>query len=621
MNWTRRDLGRLTLGAGAMAVLPGALPGALRAGETTVAHGVSAFGDLKYPAGFPRFDYVNPDAPVGGTYSTGLTEITFDSFNGFILKGNPVAFLGLLFDSLMAGADDEPDSLYGLVAKSVEYPADRMWTAFDLRQEARFSDGTPITAEDVVFTFDILREKGHPSYRVQYAGVKGAEAEGPRRVRFDFHAEAPRRDLPMAVAGLSILSKAWYDTHDFTESSLVPPLGSGPYAIDSWETGRTIIYRRRPDYWGWHLPVNKGRWNYERIRLEYFRDRTAEFEAFKSGAYTYKEEFWSKQWATGYSFPAVERGDVVREVLPDNRPSGSQGYWFNTRREKFADPRVRHAIGLAFDFEWSNSRLFYDLYKRTVSFFQGGPMQAEGLPGPEELAILEPLADQLPPGVLDQPAYVPPVTNGSGRNRKGLQAAAKLLEEAGWGAVPGEMRRNARGETLSIEFLNTSPSFERITVPYIRNLRRIGIDANLRRIDAAQYQKRVEDFDFDIVTDRKAMSLTPGVELRDYFQSASANSKGSENLAGVANPAIDALIDRIERATSRPELTVAVKALDRVLRAMHIWVPQWHKGSHTLAYWDIYAHPAEPPRYGLGSIDIWWIDAQKEARLRSTVGN
>jgi len=363
MNWTRRDLGGLTLGAGTLAALPPALAAGLaRSAETTIAHGVSAFGDLKYPADFSRFDYVDPDAPVGGTFSTGVAEISFDSLNGYILKGNPEALVTLLFDSLMTSAYDEADSMYGLVASSIEYPDDRLWAAFEIRPEAKFADGSQITAEDVVFSLEALLEKGHPRFQVMLAAVTGATSESPSRVRSDFHPDAARRDLPMAVAGLPVFSKAWYTQYDFSESSLVPPLGCSPYEVESFETGRTITYRRREDYWGWHLPVNKGRWNFERIRLEYFRDRTAEFEAFKGGAFTYKEEFWSKQWATGYDFPAVTRNDVVRETLPDNRPAGTQGYWFNTRREKFADPRVREAIGLAFDFEWSNSRLFFDLY-------------------------------------------------------------------------------------------------------------------------------------------------------------------------------------------------------------------------------------------------------------------
>jgi len=619
MTWTRREVGRLAAGAGALALLPCA---PALAQESVVAHGVSAFGDLKYPADFTRFDYSTPDAPTGGTFSTGVGGGTFDSLNPFILKGYPATGMGRTFDSLMARADDEADGMYGLVAKSIEYPHDRVWCAFELRQEARFADGSPVTADDIVFTFEILRDNGHPSYRVLLAAVTGATAEGPLRVRFDFHPDAARRDLPMTVAGLSILSRKWFDSHDFAESSLTPPLGSGPYEVDmsAMEPGRTIAYRRRPDYWGWDLPVNRGRWHFEQIRWEYFRDRSAAFEAFKAGTYTFNEEFWSKLWATGYDFPAIERGDVVRDVTPDNNPSGAQGYWFNLRRKVFEDIRVRQAISMCFDFEWSNKTLFFDLYKRTDSFFEGGPMQAEGKPGPGELALLEPLSDQLPSGVLDDPAYVPPVNDGSGRNRQALRDAAALLDAAGW-AVSGGTRRKD-GADLTFEFLLVGEGFERITVPYIRNLERIGIKATVRTIDPAQYKRRMDDFDFDITVDRKLMSLTPGVELRDYFHSASANSKGSENLAGIASPAVDILIDAIERADSREKLTDAVKALDRVLRAMHIWVPQWHKGSHTIAYWDIYGRPPTDklPPYDLGVLDLWWIDPARFARLKDKVG-
>ncbi len=621
MIWTRRDVGRLAAGAGAIAALPLRLePGLAWAAETTISHGVSAFSDLKYPADFARFDYVNPDAPVGGAFSTGFGGSTFDSLNTHILKGNPAFGMGLTFDSLMTSADDEADSLYGLVARSIEYPADRLWAAFELREEARFSDGSPVTAEDLVFTFETLRDKGHPSFRLQLAAVTGVTVEGTLRVRYDFHPDSPRRDLPMTVAGLPILSKAYYQTRDFTKTTLEAPLASGPYMVEKAVPNRTITYRRRDDYWGWHLAVNQGRWNYGRIRFEYFRDRSASFEAFKAGTYTFNEEFWSKLWATGYDFPALQRGDVVRETIPDNTPSGSQGYWFNLRRERLQDPKVREAISISFDFEWSNSRLFYQLYNRTDSFFEGGPMQAAGKPTPGELALLEPLADQLPPGVLDDPAYVPPVSDGSGRNRKSLRRAAQLLDEAGWKVRDG-LRRNDRGETLAIEFLQTSGSaFDRITNPYIKNLNKIGFDARLREVDPAQYALRIETFDFDIVVSRKVMSLTPGVELRQYFHSDSANANGSQNFAGVASPVVDSLIDTIERSTDRRQLTNAVMALDRVLRAMQIWVPQWHKGTHTLAYWDIYGRPAVEPLLSLGEIDLWWIDPEKHARLKDRVG-
>jgi microcin C transport system substrate-binding protein len=617
MTWTRRDLGRLAAGVGAIAAMPTAVS---LGGATTVAHGVSAFGDLKYPAGFGHFDYADPDALVGGTFSTGVGGGTFDSLNPFILKGNPATGVGLTFDSLMVSAGDEPDAMYGLIASSVEYPADRLWATFEIRPEARFSDGSPITAEDVVFTFKTLREQGRPTYRVVLSAITAVTAESPLRVRFDFHPDAPRRDLPMTVASIGILSKAYYATTDFNQSTLDPPLGSGPYMveIEDLEPGRTIVYRRRDDYWGWHLPVNRGRWNFGHFRYEYFRDRSAGFEAFKNGTFTFTEEFWSKLWATAYDFPAIQRGDVIRDVLQDNNPSGAQGYWFNLRRKKFQDPRVRQALSLAFDFEWSNKTLFYGLYARTDSFFEGGPMQAEGKPTPGELALLEPLADKLPPGVLDQPAYSPVPTDGSGRNRAALRAAGKLLDQAGWEVIDGIRQKD--GERLEFEFLLVGEGFERITVPYVRNLERIGAKGTVRTIDPSQYNRRMDEFDFDITVSRKSMQLTPGVELKDYFHSRSANSPGSSNTAGLADPAVDALIDVIERTADRVLLTDAVKALDRVMRAMHIWVPQWHKGSHTIAYWDIYARPGLKPEYQRGVDDLWWIDPDKHARLKDQVG-
>ncbi|MEL6220446.1 MAG: extracellular solute-binding protein [Pseudomonadota bacterium] len=622
MNWTRRDLGKLSLSAGVLAAFPGAARQALAA--TTVAHGVSAFGDLKYPADFSHFDYAVPTAPKGGTFSMGFGGVTFDSLNAYILKGTPVQGMSLTTDTLMTGSADEADAMYGLVASAIEYDDERTFAVFDLRPEATFRDGTPLTADDVVFSFDVLREKGHPSYRAVLRGVASATVESPTRVRFDFKAEFARRDLPMAVAGLPIFSKSYFADRDFAEATLDAPMTSGPYEveIESLEPGRTMVYRRREDYWAADLPVNRGRYNFERIRIEYFRDRSAAFEGFKAGAYTFNEEFWSKLWATGYDFPAVQRGDIVRDVIPDNRPAGTQGYWFNLRREKFADPRVREALAISFDFEWSNKSLFYELYNRTDSFFEGGPMEAENQPSPEELALLEPLADQLPPGALDNPAYQPPKTDGSGRNRRNLRRAAKLLDEAGW-SVSGDVRKNAAGETLSVEFLSASPSFDRITGPYVQSLKRIGVDATMRRVDPAQYERRSEEYEFDIVVDRKSMSLTPGVELRNYFHSDSAATPGSQNLAGVASPVVDALIEKIETAPDRKSLSTAVKALDRVLRAMHIWIPQWNKASHHLAFWDIYGRPPAEmkPAYGRGVIDLWWIDEEKRARFGDKFGS
>ncbi len=597
----------------------GGQSGAADGQPTTVSHGVSAFGDLKYPPDFQHFEYANPDAPKGGTWSTGYGAVTFDSFNPFILKGNAAEGVsGLVFDSLMATAADEPDSMYGLIAETAELPGDRSWVAFDLRPEAVFQDGSPITADDVVFSFETLRDKGHPTYRVLLEPVTGVTAEGPRRVRYEFAADAAKRDLPMLVAGLPVFSKKYYTEHDFAESNLTPPLGSGPYRIGKWQAGQSTTFERVRDYWAAELPVNRGRWNFDEVRIEYYRDRSAAFEAFKAGAFRFNEEFSSQSWATQYTpeaFPAVASGAVKVEALPDNRPAGTQGFWFNLRRAKFQDPRVREAMALAFDFEWSNGTLFYDQYERTDSFFEGGPMQAEGPPTPGEKAILERFADKLPPELLSDAAYVPPVTDGSGRNRQNLHRAGELLEEAGWTVVNGVRQKD--GKPLEVEFLLGSDGFERIVAPYVKNLQKIGVTATIRQVDPSQYQKRMQDFDYDIVVSRKSMSLTPGVELRDYFGSASVDSPGSQNTAGIADPVVDGLIDIIERADSRATLTDAVKALDRVLRAKHIWVPQWHKGTHTIAYWDVFDRPAIKPLYDRGVTDLWWIDAEKLAALQA----
>ncbi|MEM6944966.1 MAG: extracellular solute-binding protein [Pseudomonadota bacterium] len=622
---TRRSFGGLGIAAGAVALSPGLIlpPRFAGAGAPrgVASHGISAFGELKYGPDFSHFDYVNPEAPVGGTFSTGFGGVTFDSLHPFVLKGNAAIGVSLTFDTLMTGGGDEPDAMYGLLAETAEIAEDGASVTFRLREEARFADGSPVTAEDVVWTFNTLLEKGHPSYALQFGNVTSVEALDELSVRFAFDPERPLRDMPMTVAALSILPKAWWEGRDFSDSTLDPLLASGPYEVALAEPGRRIVYRRRDDYWGWDLPVNRGRYNFGEIRIEYFRDRSAGFEGFKGGAYTFNEEFWSKLWATAYNFPAIERGDVVKETLPDNRPAGTQGYWFNLRREKFADARTREAIASVFDFEWSNRTLFFDLYTRTDSFFEGGGvLEAADAPSPAEIALLEPKASDLPPGVLESKAYVPPVTDGSGRPRRTLRAAAKLLDEAGWTIQDG-VRRNADGETLTVEFLLVGEGFERITTPYLKNLERIGVQGSVRTVDPASYKQRTDDFDFDLTVSRFAMSLTPGVELRDMFHSESVQSPGSDNLAGVSSPVVDSLIEVIERAQSREELNTAVSALDRVLRAMHIWVPQWSKAAHHIAYWDVYGKPQGKPAYSRGVIDTWWIDPEKQARLEDQVGN
>jgi microcin C transport system substrate-binding protein len=580
-------------------------------------HGLSVFGELKYPADFQHFDYVNPDAPKGGrmiTLGTGGAN-TFDNLNGFILKGDAAQGLDLLFDSLMVRAQDEPDAVYGLIAKSADVAADGMSVTFKLRPEAKFADGTPVTADDVVFSFKTLKEKGHPAIAQPLHDVVSAEALDPQTVRYTFKGTLTR-DLPIAVAQLPVLSKAYYSKQPFEETSLKPPLGSGPYRIKDFKPGTYITYTRRNDYWAKDLPVNRGRYNFDEIRYDYFRDRNIELEALKSGQVDFREEFSSVNWATGYDIPAVKDGRLIKALLPDNRPSGALGFFINTRLDKFKDPRVRLALDLVFDFEWSNKKLFYGLYKRTTSYFENSDMKATGLPTPEELALLNPYKDKLPSEVFGEP-YTPPVTDGSGNNRDNLKKARDLLIAAGWKPGADHMLHNAKGEPLTIEFLDFESAFERITVPYTDNLRRIGVNASWRLVDPSQYEQRVKSFDFDVTTQRYALRLTPGVEMRSYWGSDAAKTNGSFNLAGIADPVVDALIDKVIAAKSRTELTTATHAIDRVLRAGHYWVPHWYKASYSVAYWNKYSHPKVQPKYDEGVLDTWWFDPKKAAALSS----
>ena len=576
--------------------------------------GLSAFGDLAYPANFQHFAYADPDAPKGGTFSLvgwgGVT--TFNSLNNYILKGDAAQGLELLFDSLMVPAADEPDAVYGLVAESAEVADDGKSVTFYLRPEAKFADGTPLTAEDVVFSFDTLKNKGHPIYHQTLQDVAKAEALDPHTVRYTFSGDLVR-DLPLTVATLPIFSKAYYAARPFEETTLDAPLGSGPYLVDQVAQGRTIVYRRNPDYWAKDLPVNRGRWNFDKIRFEYFRDRTPAMEAFKAGAYDFREEFTAKVWATEYDFPAIRAGKVKKEVLADETPSGTQGFFLNTRREALKDPRVRQALDLAFDFEWSNRNMFYDQYTRTQSFFENSAMKAEGEPSEAERTLLAGLGVPVSAEALG-PAYLPARSDGSGQDRALLQKAGKLLDEAGW-TVKNGVRVNAQGEPLKLEILMFEQAFERIAAPYVKNLKLLGIDASIRMVDPAQYQQRLKDFDFDITTERYQMRNTPGVELRSYFGSAAAKMDGSLNLAGISDPAVDALIERVIAAKSRDELNTAARALDRVLRAGHYWVPHWYKASNNIAYWDKFSRPATKPRFDRGILDTWWYDEAKAAKL------
>lgn len=602
---------RFTSWLAAIALLPLFITGAV----SEPRHGLSAFGDLKYPSDFTKFNYVNPEAPKGGRLSTigtgGLT--TFNSFNAFILKGDAAQGLGSLFDSLMTRALDEPDAVYGLVAHSAEVAQDKMSVTFFLREEARFADGQPVTAEDVVYTVNTLKKHGHPNFAQQLRDVIMVEAIDPLTVRYSFRGETVR-DLPLVVATLPILSKAFYGTHAFTKTTLTPPLGSGPYMISDFKQGTYVTYKRREDYWGWHLPVNQGRYNFDELRYEYFRDRTAEFEALKAGVFDLREEFTAKDWSTGYDIPAVHDGRLIRDVLPDDRPSGAQGFFINTRRKKFQDRRVRRALDYAFDFEWTNKTYFYELYKRTHSFFENSDLKAAGEPSDAERNLLEPFRKHLMPEVFETP-YEPPESDRSGQDRNLLRTASKLLTSAGWMVRDG-MRVNDAGEPLTIEFMTFSPSFERILTPYIKNLKLLGIAATVRRVDPAQFAERAKSFDFDITTRRYVMQSTPGVELRSFWGSRAAEIKGSLNLSGIKNPTVDALIEKVVSAETREEMTEAARALDRVLRSENYWVSHWFKGKHTVAYWNKFGRPKFKPKYGRGIVDSWWYDPQKAAGLK-----
>jgi microcin C transport system substrate-binding protein len=595
----------LALGAGAAAAEP--------------RHGLSIFGELKYAPDFKHFAYVNPSAPKGGRMTlVGPAAIrSFDSFNGFILKGDAAQGLGLLYDSLMVGSGDEPASAYGLLAETADVAPDGRSVVFKLRPEARFADGSPVTAADVVFTVETLKTKGHPTYRILLRDVVEVKALDPLTVRFAFQGELVR-DLPLTVAGLSILPKAYYDTQPFDETTLKPPLGSGPYAIGDFKQGAHVTYKRRADYWAKDLPVNRGRNNFDELRFEYYQDRTAELESLKGGGIDLREEFTAKDWVTAYDTPAVRDGRLVKLTLPDETPSGAQGFFFNTRRAKFKDVRVRHALALAFDFEWTNKNFFYDLYTRTESYFENSDMKASGPPSPEELALLEPHRAKLPPEVFAAP-YAPPRTDGSGSDRKLLREAQRLLNAAGWKldtkASPPVLR-NDKGEALEVEFLSSGPTFERILAPYVKNLALIGVAATIRTVDSAQYQRRVKSWDYDVISTRFTLGLTPGVELFNFWGSEAADAEGSSNHSGIKDPVVDALIEKVIAARSRAELVTATRAIDRVLRAGHYWVPHWYKAAHHVAYWDKFDRPATKPKYARGILDTWWYDEARAARLR-----
>jgi len=592
-----------------------------------VTHAITTFGDApKYPADFSHLDYVNPDAPKAGEISEAVVGSSFDSFNPYTPAGNAAALSSAPFEDMMTGTADEIGAMYCLLCESLEYPADKSWVIFNLRPGVTFSDGSPMTAEDVKFTYELFRDQGLTSFRVVLQEfVAGAEVLAPLRIKYTFHPESALRERLQSAGGLPVMSKAWFDRTGarLDQTWKEPAIGSGPYVLERYDINERVIYKLNPDYWGRDVPINVGQNNFERIRIEYFGDSTAALEGLKAGAYTFRNENSSKNWATAYDVPAVAQGWIVKQELKHGNIATGQSFIFNMRREKFQDPRVREAIGLMFNYEWSNQTLFYGLYQRINSFWENSDLAATGLPSAEERALLEPLKVQLPPGVLDQEPVMAPTSGERQLDRKNLRRAGELLDEAGWAVGSDGMRRNARGETLKVEFLEDDPAFDRVINPYVENLRALGVDAVLARVDDAQFTKRTRPdtanpgsgFDFDIITGQFPTGYEPDSGLVQFFGSRGVDDVF--NRMGLADPAVDALIENVVRANTQAELHVAVKALDRVLRALRFWVPQWFKDSHTVAYYDMYRHPDPLPPYSLGELSFWWYDADAAAKLKS----
>lgn len=576
-------------------------------------HGLSAFGDLKYPANFRHFEYVNPNAPKGGELR-GWQLDSFDNLNPLILKGVTAQNLGLTFQSLMVRATDEPDAIYADLAKTADLAPDRSAVTFQIDERARWHDGSQVTAEDVVFTVEAAKKDGHPLYQLILRDVESVTADGPRSVTFRFAETESRRDLPLIVATLPVLSKAWFQGRDFASPTIEPPLGSGPYRISRVDAGRSIVFQRVADWWAKDLSAHRGRHNFAQIREDYYRDRDIAAEAFFAGEYDYREEVIARVWATGYQGkPAFDQGRIKREVLKDETPSGVQAWFLNSRKPHLSDPRVRQALNLAYDYEWANKTLFYGLYKRTRSMFENSDLAASGLPGEVELKLLEPYRAQVPPQVFTQ-EFQPPRTDGSGNNRANLKQAQELLLQAGWRIKAGKLV-DARGNPFELEFMLYEPSFQRIINPFARSLERIGITVSIRVVDISTFENRMRSFDYDIMSRRFAQPLTPGVEQRNYWSSRAAETVGSFNFSGVRDPAVDDLVEHIVSAKNRAELRSATRALDRVLMWGWYVIPHWYSGTVKLGYWDRFSRPTVKPAYDVGLIDTWWIDHEKDKAL------
>ncbi|NNF23755.1 MAG: ABC transporter substrate-binding protein [Rhodobacteraceae bacterium] len=583
-------------------------------------HGYSFFGELKYGPDFQHLAYVNPDAPKGGEISIWAPG-TYDSFNLYTRKGRAGALSTIGHENILTVVADDPTAAYCLLCTTMQYPQSKDWVIFNLRPEVTFADGTPMTAEDIRYTFDKFMEQGLPSFRAAFGSqVDSVEVLGDHTIKFNFAADAPRRDVIELAGGMPAMSKAWFERTGarIDESRLEPAMGTGPYMLGDFDINQRIVYQRNPNYWGADLPINVGRYNFDRIRVEYFADGNAALEGFKAGAYTFRSENSSKQWATSYEFPAVQNGDIIKTELPDGSLAPGQSFVFNLRRQKFQDPRVREAIGLMFNFEWSNETLFFGLYERVNSFWGNSDLMAMGKPSEAETTLLQPLVDQgmLEPSILTEEAVMPPASSARQLDRGNLRRASALLDEAGW-LVGDDGKRRKDGELLVVEVLESSPAFDRVINPFIQNLQRLGIDASLNRVDYAQETDRRRSYDFDMTTHSFSMDLEPSTGLKQWFGSEAA-AESTRNLMGLLDPAVDALIEKTVGATTEDEMKTGVRALDRVLRSRLFWVPQWFKSVHTVAYYNMYEHPEVLPSYARGELDFWWYNAEKGEALRAS---
>ena len=577
--------------------------------KTNISHAIAMHGEPKYDQNFISVEYVSNNAEKGGNIVRSAIG-TYDTFNPFTLKGTSAAGIGLLYESLTVGSSDEAFTEYGLLAKSIEWPDDRSWVTFTLRDEAKWHDGKKITSDDVVWTFNTLMEKGHPFYKYYYGDVSEVIKITENKVKFEFSTNT-NKELVLIVGQLPVLPKHYWENKNFEETTLDVPIGSGPYKVKSFDAGRSITYELDMDYWGFEnniVPIKVGKDNMGSIRYDYYKDRGVEREAFKSGEIDFFSENTSKEWATGYDIDAVTEGLIKKELIPHENPQGMQAFAFNTRKDIFADKRVRKALSFAFDFEWTNKNLFYGAYKRTDSFFENSELASSGLPSQAELAYLNPYIDQLPKEIFNE-EYSNPKTDGSGFIRNELQEATKLLQEAGWKLRDGRLE-NSNGEPFEFEILLVSPAFERIVLPFIDNLEKLGINASLRTIDSSQYQKRIESFDFDMVVFTFSQSLSPGNEQRNFWSSGAADTNGSRNIIGIKNNVIDLLIENLINAKDREDLITISRALDRVLLWNYYVIPQWHISAYRVLYWDMFDQPKQKPKYSLG-FDTWWVNQNK----------